>query len=227
MQQICRITLMPKCDFNKIATLLKSHFRMGVLLQISCIFSEHVFLRKPLEDCIWKVNHLQIIMRHNLSLIELDVLTSDFSDVIIRWRISKAKTSKVCYHPQCSPAYFISHLNGELWFRSDLRETILSKTCREILHEFIISLESEPRFNFTFACFKFFSVRIQVQSLVESLVLSFNTSIKQTRSRWRVMHLRSKDTSRLRENRNKEKKFFLKTASSQTLSRNASSQQEF
>ena len=34
MQQIYGRTLMPKCDFNKVslATLLKSHFGMGVLL---------------------------------------------------------------------------------------------------------------------------------------------------------------------------------------------------
>ena len=31
------------------ATLLKSHFRMGVLLYIYCIFSEHLFLGAPLD----------------------------------------------------------------------------------------------------------------------------------------------------------------------------------
>ena len=45
---------MPKCDFNKVAvTLLKSHFGMGVLLYICCIFSEHLFLRTPLDGCLW------------------------------------------------------------------------------------------------------------------------------------------------------------------------------
>ena len=47
---------MPKRDFNevvlqRIATLMKSYFGMGVLLQICYIFSEHLFLRTPLEDC--------------------------------------------------------------------------------------------------------------------------------------------------------------------------------
>ena len=43
---------MPKCDFNKVAlTLLKSHFGMGVLLSICCIFSENLFLRTPLDGC--------------------------------------------------------------------------------------------------------------------------------------------------------------------------------
>ena len=33
------------------ATLLKPHFDMDVLLQICCIYSEHLFLRTPLEGC--------------------------------------------------------------------------------------------------------------------------------------------------------------------------------
>ena len=37
--EICR-TPMPKCDFNKVAKL--THFRMGVLLYICCMFSEHL-----------------------------------------------------------------------------------------------------------------------------------------------------------------------------------------
>ena len=35
---------MPQCD-------LKSHFSMGALLYICCIFPEHLFLRTPLEGC--------------------------------------------------------------------------------------------------------------------------------------------------------------------------------
>ena len=43
---------MPKLDFNKVeAILLKSHFGMGVLLQICCIFSEHLFSRTPQSGC--------------------------------------------------------------------------------------------------------------------------------------------------------------------------------
>ena len=49
IQQIYRRTPMPKRDFNKVAPL----FGMGVLLQICCIFSEHLFLRKPLGGCFW------------------------------------------------------------------------------------------------------------------------------------------------------------------------------
>ena len=47
---------MPECDFKKVAlaTLLKSRFGMGVLLWICCIFSEHLFLRTPLEGCFWR-----------------------------------------------------------------------------------------------------------------------------------------------------------------------------
>ena len=39
-----------KCEFNKL------HFGMGVLLYIkfaACIFSEHIFLRTPLDGCFW------------------------------------------------------------------------------------------------------------------------------------------------------------------------------
>ena len=55
MQQIYR-TSISKYDFNKVAlqrykTLLKSHFGMGVLLQICYIFSEHLFLGAPLDGC--------------------------------------------------------------------------------------------------------------------------------------------------------------------------------
>ena len=39
------------------ATLLKSHFGMGVLLQICCIYSDHLFLRTSLGDCFW-ISHL-------------------------------------------------------------------------------------------------------------------------------------------------------------------------
>ena len=50
---------MPKFDFNKVAkaALLKSHFCMGVLLYIYCIFSEHPFLGAPLGGCFcrWEI----------------------------------------------------------------------------------------------------------------------------------------------------------------------------
>ena len=41
---------MSKCEFNKL------HFGMSVLLYIkftACIFSKHIFLRTPQEDCFW------------------------------------------------------------------------------------------------------------------------------------------------------------------------------
>ena len=55
MQQIYRRTFMLKCCK---ATLLKSHFGMGVLLQMCCIFSEHLFLRIPLDGCFWTVKEI-------------------------------------------------------------------------------------------------------------------------------------------------------------------------
>ena len=58
MQAIYRRTPMPKCDFTKVvfATLLKSHFGMGVLLCIYCIFSEHLFVGTPLNRCFCILN---------------------------------------------------------------------------------------------------------------------------------------------------------------------------
>ena len=56
-QQIYWRTFMLKCGFNKVAkaTLLKSHFGMGVLLWICCIFSKYLFLKTPLDGCFWKI----------------------------------------------------------------------------------------------------------------------------------------------------------------------------
>ena len=41
------------------ATLLKSQFGMGVLLQMCSIFSDHLFLRTPLDGCFWIYEHFQ------------------------------------------------------------------------------------------------------------------------------------------------------------------------
>ena len=34
---------MPKCDFNKVATLLKSHYGMGVLCKFTAYFQNTVY----------------------------------------------------------------------------------------------------------------------------------------------------------------------------------------
>ena len=57
MQQIYTRAAMPSVISIKLQSktnLLKSHFSMGVLLQICCIFSEHLFLRPPLDCCFWR-----------------------------------------------------------------------------------------------------------------------------------------------------------------------------
>ena len=55
MQPIYRRTPMPKCDFsnrNQLqSNLFKPYFKMSVLLQFCCIFSEHLFLRTTLDGC--------------------------------------------------------------------------------------------------------------------------------------------------------------------------------
>ena len=45
---------------------MKSHFGMGVLQLICCIFSEHIFLRTPLEDYFWPVKNQFSKFRRNL-----------------------------------------------------------------------------------------------------------------------------------------------------------------
>ena len=53
-KQPCRGVLSKKtraCPNTCSATLLKSNFDMGVLLQIGCIFSEHLFPGTPLGGC--------------------------------------------------------------------------------------------------------------------------------------------------------------------------------
>ena len=78
---------MPKCDFNK-ATLLKSHFSMGVLLQICCIFSEHLFLRTPLDGYFRRVqNHGDIKNKSRIAetskLEHLVIIVNGFQLLII------------------------------------------------------------------------------------------------------------------------------------------------
>ena len=53
----------PKCDFNKVA------FGMGFLLWICSIFSEHVFIRVPMEGCFWEWKQVAVIrLPGNLSI---------------------------------------------------------------------------------------------------------------------------------------------------------------
>ena len=40
---------------SAISIMLKSHFGIGVLLYICCIFSEHHFFRTPLGSCFWNL----------------------------------------------------------------------------------------------------------------------------------------------------------------------------
>ena len=77
MQQIYKRTSMQKCDFYKVPlfTLLKSHFGMGVLLWICCIFSEHLVLRTPLDGCFWIYNFCYWIVYHNHLLFIINIFT--------------------------------------------------------------------------------------------------------------------------------------------------------
>ena len=61
-----------------LATLLKSHFGMGVLLYIYCIFPEYVSLRTPLEGCFCIKYFLKCIFRKYFSKMDLNSLTGSF-----------------------------------------------------------------------------------------------------------------------------------------------------
>ena len=52
---------MPKCDFYKVALQHKITLWYGVLIQICCTFSEHLFLRTPLEGCSISETYLKHI----------------------------------------------------------------------------------------------------------------------------------------------------------------------
>ena len=66
VQKICR-TPTPKCDVNKVVTLLKSHFDMGVLLYICYIFWEQLFLKTLLEGYFCKFSDEVSINTHHLN----------------------------------------------------------------------------------------------------------------------------------------------------------------
>ena len=56
-------------------SLLKSHFGMSVLLSICCIFSEHLFLRTPLEGCFcMKLKIMQGILLLNTNEIDQEAI---------------------------------------------------------------------------------------------------------------------------------------------------------
>ena len=55
---------------SAISILLKSNFAMGVLLQIYCILSEHLFLRTSLDGCFCT------LIRNLLAVVELEKQSS-------------------------------------------------------------------------------------------------------------------------------------------------------
>ena len=84
MQQIYRRTPMSKCEFNKL------HFGMSVLLCIKfapCIFSEHIFIRTPLDGCFWYEGYLA----HFLVAFEKE-------SIFMLWKLNEAKNFHNNFH---------------------------------------------------------------------------------------------------------------------------------
>ena len=78
MQQHYRRTPIPKLiSTTFFCKLLKSHFGMGVLLKICCIFSEHISLRAPLEGyfCRSGAEDCSCQTAHMISCFFLEVLS--------------------------------------------------------------------------------------------------------------------------------------------------------
>ena len=76
------------------ATLLKSHFVMGVLLYIDCIFSEHLLLGTPQEGCFCKTTcAFSKIMSKNTCLRAYAILNSylNFATLTQFWNITNSK----------------------------------------------------------------------------------------------------------------------------------------
>ena len=67
------------------ATLLKSHFRMVVLLQICCIFSERLFLKTPLGGCFctYKQNYIQTQITNTYSIMNTKLTAKVVSSTVM------------------------------------------------------------------------------------------------------------------------------------------------
>ena len=119
MHQIYRKTPMGKCNFNKVAkqaTLLISHFGMGVLLWICCIFLEHLFLKTPLVGYLFSSLLGMLTRRKFSSWHAFNILTK------ARNRLKRAETSqvepKLATTTQNQPKRCKKHQNfkiGEIW----------------------------------------------------------------------------------------------------------------
>ena len=89
MHKIYRRTPMPKCFFGK------SHFGKGVFLYICYIFSEHLFLRTPLDGCFCIILEVLIFLKKLLVSSTLHNFHFPFS-----W-ILKQCYLRYCYRSSC------------------------------------------------------------------------------------------------------------------------------
>ena len=95
---------MLKCDFNE-ATLLKSHFGMGVLLQICSTFSEHLLLRAPLNGCF-----CCLLLSLNLCCINSKISKNNKNN--LKFYVSRKKWNN---QNKCSIAWKVSKYDVFFW----------------------------------------------------------------------------------------------------------------
>ena len=118
---------MLKCDFNKVA-LLKSHFGMGVLLQICCMFSEHLFLRTFLEGCLFSVIILylfSVVLCRGVFRTQSNICDGPFCENSWRlkavncfWKKSKERSSTGFYTCLCYAQLNIKNVKSFFWVYS-------------------------------------------------------------------------------------------------------------
>ena len=116
-----------------LATLLKSHFGMGVLLYICCVYSEHLFLRTPLDSCFWFCLEIWFVTWRNISFLKIykeqpEALTQCYS---IRKLFSKNSLNlqKNTWNGVLFLVQYFSYEFGELFFPEQLLYRITGDSC--------------------------------------------------------------------------------------------------
>ena len=80
---------------------MKSHFGMGVLLEICCIFSEHLFLRTPLDGCFCKYGSYILIPNKLAGKFLIDLFQSNLTFLDLPKTLKKPLGSKKTFGLKC------------------------------------------------------------------------------------------------------------------------------
>ena len=87
MQQIYRRTPMAKCNFN-IEIALFHGCSAANLLQICCIFAQHLSLKIPLDGCFWYIDLvLSLPLLHPSNFITLPLIVTKNANKVKYWHV--------------------------------------------------------------------------------------------------------------------------------------------